>query len=52
LLALYSLPPGPIAKLTTSRLDPRQGKSTKTRHPVGQSSAGQEVTRATDFQSS
>ena len=52
LLALYSLPPGPIAKLTTSRLDPWQGRLTKTGHPVGQSGAGQEVTRATDFQSS
>ena len=40
LLALYSLPPGPIANQITSELDPWQGKSTTTGHPVGQRSAG------------
>ena len=39
LLALYSLPPGPIANHTMSGLDPWQSGSTKTRHPVGQRSA-------------
>jgi glycosyltransferase involved in cell wall biosynthesis len=38
LLALYSLPPGPIANKTTSGLDPSQSRSTKTGHPVGQRS--------------
>lgn len=52
LLALYSLPPGPIAKQTKIELDPWQGKLTKTGHPVGQSGASQEAMRATDFQSS
>jgi glycogen(starch) synthase len=52
LLALYSLPPGSIAKPTTNGLDPWQGRSTKTGHPVGQRGASQEATRATDFQSS
>jgi glycogen(starch) synthase len=38
LLALYSLPPGPIANMTTSELDPSQDCSTKTAHAVGQRS--------------
>jgi glycosyltransferase involved in cell wall biosynthesis len=40
LLALYSLPPGPIANQTASTLDPWQGGSGETDHPLGQTGAG------------
>jgi glycogen(starch) synthase len=39
LLALYSLPPGPIANQTASTLDPWQGGSGETDHPLGQTGA-------------
>ena len=39
LLALYSLPPGPITNPAMSGLDSRQSASEKTRHAVGQSGA-------------
>jgi glycosyltransferase involved in cell wall biosynthesis len=39
LLALYSLPPGPIAKQAISALDPWQSVPEKTRHAEGQRSA-------------
>ena len=39
LLALYSLPPGPIANQTMRGLDSWQGRSKEARHPVDQRSA-------------
>jgi glycosyltransferase involved in cell wall biosynthesis len=52
LLALYSLPPGPIANQTMSTLDPWQGSSTKTVHPVSQLGASGVTKRTTNLPSS